>query len=339
MHLSALDVYRCPESGLELTLEEGAVINNGEIIDGIVATENGEKYTVRGGIPDFVPKSQLVGKAVAAREYYSKTAQLYDEYLPVAFELFNADEFEIRNKLTDLLSLEKGQRILDLTAGTGKDSSLIASKLQQGEIWLTDITPEMLEIAVSTLAEADVDINMEFAAASACSLPFKDNYFDAVFSFTGLGSFPDVEKGLQEMARVVRTGGKVVFCEKSVPPWLRGTEFGNILIEANPMFLDEMPLKHLPRESRDVEIRWIMDNTFYIISYTVGDSEPQGNFNIELPGPRGGTFLTRYYGKLEGVTPETKKLAQKAQEESGKSMHKWLDEVICLAAKNELGIK
>lgn len=334
MKFSALDVYRCPETGLNLTLEEGALIEENQIIEGSLVSEGGNKYRISKKIPIFLDEKHIIGKAAAAVEYYSKNSQNYDEYLPVAFELFNTDERTIRDKLTDLLFLKPGQKVLDLTAGTGKDSIIIAKKLQQGELWLTDITREMLDVAVSRLT--DIDIFKEFATITACALPFKDNYFDALYSFTGLGSFPDVAKGLREMSRVVRTGGKVVFCEKSVPPWLRGTEYGNILIEANPMFSEEIPLRFLPRECKDVEIRWIMENAFYVISYTVGDREPQGNFSIELPGPRGGSFFTRYFGKLEGVTLETKTLAQMARDKSGRSMHKWLDEVVRRAAEKEL---
>lgn len=334
MHLSALDILCCPETGQDLHLEEGALVQNDKIIEGILACKNGKEYTIKNGMPVFLTEKQLFGKAIAALDYYSKNANVYDDYLPIAFDLYNVKERDVRDLLTSLLSLEKGQRILDLTAGSGKDSAVIAQKLQDGEIWLMDITREMLDVAFSNLSENP--LCKEFVVASGCALPFKDDSFDALFSFTGLGSFPDVKKGLNEMSRVVRTGGKVVFCEKSVPPWLRDTEYGKILIEANPMFLDEIPLEYLPIEARNVEVRWIMENAFYVISYTVGSGEPCGNFSIELPGPRGGSFLTRYYGKLEGVTLETKALAYKAREASGKSMHKWLDEVIRRAAEQEL---
>jgi predicted HicB family RNase H-like nuclease len=46
--------------------------------------------------------------------------------------------------------------------------------------------------------------------------------------------------------------------------------------------------------------------------------------------------MTRYYGQLEGVSPEVKQLAYLAREKSGKSMHQWLDEVVCEAAKREI---
>ncbi len=336
MKRANLEHYRCPATGEPLRLLDGSHCDGEDIIDGVLVSAGGaRRYEITNEIPNFLDQSALVGSAAEAHEYYSRTSEVYDEYLPVAFELFNANEDAIRDQLTDLLRLTPGQRVLDLTAGTGKDSLVIAEKLKTGEVWLSDITRKMLEVAANRLRH--VDLVREFAIADACALPFKDATFDAAFSFTGLGSFQDVPKGGREMARVVRRGGRVVFCEKSVPPWLRDSEYGRILIEANPMFMQEIPLRHLPTHARNVEIRWIMEEGFYVISYDVGEGEPAGRFDLELPGPRGGTFATRYFGKLEGVTPEVKRLAQRAREKSGKSMHKWLDEVVRKAALKEIG--
>ena len=331
-----LEKYQCPATHEPLRLVEGSRCEGDEIVDGVLESAGGAKrYEVKNGIPDFLDRATLVGPAAEAHEYYSKTSQVYDEYLPVAFELFNADEHEVRDLLTDLLQLEPGQKVLDLTAGTGKDSLMIAEKLKRGEIWLSDITRGMLDVAKDRLRQ--VDLVQELAVADACALPYRNGAFDAAFSFTGLNSFRDVPAGISEMARVVRKGGRVVFCEKAVPPWLRDSEYGRILIEANPMFIEEIPLRHLPKNARKVEVRWIMAEAFYVISYEVGEGEPKGNFDLELPGARGGTFATRYFGKLEGVTPEVKQLAMKARAKSGKSLHKWLDEVVRAAALEELG--
>jgi SAM-dependent methyltransferase len=183
---------------------------------------------------------------------------------------------------------------------------------------------------------ANVSVPVELVCGTAVSLPFDTNYFDSLFCFAGVGHFRDIKSALFEMARVVKPGGKVVFCEKNVPLWLRETEYGKILINNNPMFADEAPLKFIPVEARNLCIRWINGNVHYVVDYIVGEGEPKGNFDIELPGARGGTFNTRYFGKLEGVTAETKKLAIKAKEKSGVSMHKWLDNIINKEAKKIL---
>ena len=328
MRITNLSIYRCPISDSELTLDNSATIINDKIIDGILFSKKTErKYFIKDGCIDFITPEQEIQGAAFARKYYSEIAKTYDENVHITFELYNENELNIRNRMIDLLELKPNYKVLEVSAGTGKDSEIIASRLDKnGELWLLDISPHMLAYNIERLK--NIEIPIEFIVASACALPFIDNYFDALYCFAGVGHFPDLPKALKEMARVVKPGGKVVFCEKNVPEWLRETEYGKICINNNPMFADPLPLKYIPVEARDLCVRWINGNVHYVFDYTVGVGEPKGNFDLELQGERGGTFNTRYYGKIEGVTVETKKKAIEAQKLTGKSMHKWLDEII-----------
>ena len=226
--------------------------------------------------------------------------------------------------MIDLLHLKNDSNVLEVSAGTGKDSEIIASKLNEnGSLCLLDISPDMLEYAVPRLA--NVSVPVEFVVGTACALPFDDNVFDALYCFAGIGHFPDIKAGLSEMARVVKPGGRVVFCEKNLPPWLRNTEYGKILINNNPMFAFDAPLNLIPVSARNAGIRWIHGNVHYVVDYTVGEGEPKGQF-------RSGTTWWRevvhskhvILDNLEGVTPETKVLAEKARDKMNISMHKWL---------------
>ena len=102
------------------------------------------------------------------------------------------------------------------------------------------------------------------------------------------------------------------------------------------MFGADLPLSQLPVEARDTEIQYVIGQTFYLISFTVGDGEPRANFDFEIPGVRGGTYRTRLEGKLEGVSPEAKKLAKTAAVKTGESLHAWLDRVVRNAAAIDL---
>jgi ubiquinone/menaquinone biosynthesis C-methylase UbiE len=333
MKVKSLDKYRCPLSGCELKISKYSNISDGNISDGFLFSENiNKKYFIKNGYVDFITPEQEIKGAAFARKYYSEIAKTYDENVHITFELYNEEELNIRNRMIDLLELKPNYKVLEVSAGTGKDSEIIASRLsKEGELWLLDISPHMLAYNIERLKS--FDIPTEFVVASACALPFRDNSFDALYCFAGIGHFPDLHTGLKEMARVVKPGGKVVFCEKNVPEWLRDTEYGKICINNNPMFSEPVPLKFIPVEARNVGVRWINGNVHYVFDYTVGVGEPRGNFDLELPGERGGTFNTRYYGKLEGVTMETKKKAIEAQKLTGKSMHKWLDEIILKEAE------
>lgn len=330
MKIENIQLYRCPLTGckLELIKNSKTIINEGKIIEGILFSKEANKnYLIRKGCIDFITPEQEIKGAAFAREYYSQIAKTYDENVHITFDLYKEDELEVRNSMIDLLNLTPEHKILEVSAGTGKDSELISKRLgKNGGHWVLDISPHMLEFNVERMK--NVKVPTEHVVASACELPFEDNSFDALYCFAGVGHFPDLPKGLKEMARVVKPGGKVVFSEKNVPEWLKETTYGKICINNNPMFNDPVPLKYIPVEARNVGVRWINGNVHYVFDYIVGEGEPEGNFDMELPGHRGGTFNSRYYGKLEGVTEETKKLAIKAREKLGISMHQWLNELI-----------
>ena len=268
MRVSNLAKYKCPISGEGLALDKSSEIISGKITDGILLSRgNQRKYFIKNGYIDFITPEQEIKGAAFARKYYSEIAKTYDENVHITFELYKEKELTVRNRMIDLLELKPNYEVLEVSAGTGKDSEIIASRLgKEGGLWLLDISPDMLVYNIERLKS--VEIPTEFIVASACSLPFVDNSFDALYCFAGVGHFPDLPKGLKEMTRVVKPGGKVVFCEKNVPDWLRDTEYGKICINNNPMFADPVPLKHIPVEARDVGVRWINGNVHYVFDFT-----------------------------------------------------------------------
>lgn len=334
MHIAEAQVYRCPETGASLTL---AVIERigDEILAGEFHSPNGTSYELAEGIPDFTFPSVLREEDAFARRTYDHVADVYDEYLPLTFETFSCEEPIERNRMVDRLHLRSGQRVLEVGAGTGRTSAFIAERLQgEGHIYVHDISRGILRKAQERLA--DEDVKTSFVISNGVYLPFPSDYFDAVFHFGGLNMFSDIRRGLSEMARVVRPGGRVVVGDESIPPWLRSTEISRVLINSSSHFACPLPIQDIPVEARDVAIEFIIGGVFYLISFTVGEGEPTANFDLEIPGARGGTHRTRMYGQLEGVTAATKDLALKARAKKGTSMHKWLDEVVRQAAQRDL---
>ena len=146
-------------------------------------------------------------------------------------------------------------------------------------------------------------------------MPFPDNFFDAAHHFGGLNVFGDIKRALAELARVVKPGGKILVGDESIAPWLRNTDFGKIVMNANPMYSHQIDMELLPTNAANVKLEWIMKGSFYTIEFTVSESlEPVANFDIPIPGKRGGTFNKRYFGVLEGIDPHIKaKLYSEAQ--------------------------
>lgn len=328
------NIYVCPatKSGLRCIPEEA---DGPEVVTGRLVSEEGAEYPVRGGIPDLTYPRELAGEQKESLSYYEGVADVYDDVAHLSFRIQHVDEGEARRGFVRLLGLRPGSRVLELACGTGRDSEIIAGELDEtGRLYLQDISPSMLAQSRRKLAGASVPV--EYVVGNACFLPFPGGYFDAVFSFGGLGVFGDIAGSLKEIVRVTKVGGKVVAGDESMPPWLYETEYGRILLNNNPLFKKPIPFEQIPVEARDVTVRWVVGGVYYLIEFVVGEGEPKADFDLEIPGRRGGTLRTRYYGRLEGVTPETFELAQRARDKSGKSMHRWLDEAVRAAALGEL---
>jgi len=121
-----------------------------------------------------------------------------------------------------------------------------------------------------------------------------------------------------------------------MPTWLRNTDFGKVLMNSNPHYKYNLPLEYLPIEARNVKLEWIIGGVFYVITFDVGEGMPHADIDFQIPGVRGGSHRTRYYGHLEGVSKEACDLAVEARKFKNISMYDWLDNVIKEAAKRDL---
>jgi len=329
--------YVCPLSLEKLDLKN-VIIKNDVIDSGFLCIDENVKYKINEGIPDFRIPKEFPAIVKETLDYYEKESGIYDKYLPLTFQTFGVDEDKVRNDMVDLLSLKPDNKVLETGCGTGRDTQIIASRLgSKGELHAQDLSLSMLKQAISKIQPHANDIGLEFSVGDATHLPYPNNYFDAAYHFGGLNTFYDVKKALREISRVVKVGGKIVIGDESMPPWLRESEFGKILMNSNPHYKYDLPLKFIPECARDVNLKWIIGGVFYLFDFTVGEGAPKADFDFKIPGPRGGSHRTRYFGNLEGVTSEAKELAIKAQQLSGKSMHEWLTDAIKSTVKSQLG--
>ena len=121
-----------------------------------------------------------------------------------------------RRRAVDLARVGPGDRALDVATGTGDLALELAARVAPGgEVIASDFSEEMLTRARSKGTGAPVALTFEWA--NAMELPYSDGEFATATVGFGARNFSDLDRGLAEMARVVRRGGTVVVLEITTP--------------------------------------------------------------------------------------------------------------------------
>jgi demethylmenaquinone methyltransferase/2-methoxy-6-polyprenyl-1,4-benzoquinol methylase len=121
-----------------------------------------------------------------------------------------------RKKAIRLLEIDKPQLILDVATGTG-DFAIQALKLHPKKVIGVDISEGMLEVGRKKMIDRGIEQLIEMRSGDSENLPFEENKFDAIIVAFGVRNFEDLKKGLSEMLRVLKPGGRVVILEFSKP--------------------------------------------------------------------------------------------------------------------------
>lgn len=292
-------------------------------------TASGNVYPLlESNIVDFIagaPKA-TINDNVHAMYNSAHAGEIYRNFLDWLFASFEQDEEAFRKQLTSRLRLKSGDTVLVTGCGLGEDLLPIAHAIgPSGRLFAQDLSKTMVLHASANFAKQCDILTPNFSVGDALSLPFASGTFDAVFHFGGINLFGDMKGAIVEMARVTRTGGRVAFGDEGVAPWLRNSEYAKVAINNIPLWASPLPLEHLPYQSQDTHCSWVLGNCFYLIDFTVAAHGPAMNIDVPHKGRRGGTARTRYYGQLEGVSPETRGKVIDAAAREGISVHEWLE--------------
>jgi demethylmenaquinone methyltransferase / 2-methoxy-6-polyprenyl-1,4-benzoquinol methylase len=121
-----------------------------------------------------------------------------------------------RKKAIALLKEDHPEYILDVATGTG-EFAFAALELHPKKITGIDIAEGMLEKGRQKLASKDPKNCIELLQGDSENIPFKDNTFNAATVAFGVRNFENLEKGLLEIHRVLKPGGRLIVLEFSKP--------------------------------------------------------------------------------------------------------------------------
>ena len=152
--------------------------------------------------PGTLPEEQV-------RAMFDRIARVYD---PINSVMTAGLHQRWRERAADMAALRPGGRALDVATGTGDLAVALAERVgPSGEVVGSDFSERMLELAREKAP------SLRFETANALDLPYEDDSFDAATVGFGARNFADLARGLSEMARVVRPGGRVVVLEITTP--------------------------------------------------------------------------------------------------------------------------
>ena len=138
-----------------------------------------------------------------------------------------------RRRVLRILRREPVDRLLDLATGTA-DLALLCARHARSVLG-ADISEGMLSHGRTKVDRAGLADRVELVRAASESLPFPDGHFDAVTVAFGVRNFDDLDRGLREMKRVLRPGGRVFVLEFSKARGLMGALFRLYFHRVMPM--------------------------------------------------------------------------------------------------------
>lgn len=141
----------------------------------------------------------------------SKTYDFLNHFMSLGIDII------WRKKAINELKQDKPKLILDVATGTGDFAFEALKMLKPEKIIGVDISAGMLSIADQKINKRALGDKFEVKLGDSEKLPFEDNQFDAVTVAYGVRNFENLEKGLTDIQRVLKPGGKAVVLEFSKP--------------------------------------------------------------------------------------------------------------------------
>ncbi|MGB5377595.1 bifunctional demethylmenaquinone methyltransferase/2-methoxy-6-polyprenyl-1,4-benzoquinol methylase UbiE [Muriicola sp.] len=121
-----------------------------------------------------------------------------------------------RRRVVNILKKREPKSILDIATGTG-DLAINLVETGATKIVGLDISKGMLTVGKKKVIQKELEAIVEMVVGDSENLQYESNSFDAVTVAFGVRNFEHLDKGLQEIYRVLKPGGTLVILETSVP--------------------------------------------------------------------------------------------------------------------------
>jgi demethylmenaquinone methyltransferase/2-methoxy-6-polyprenyl-1,4-benzoquinol methylase len=121
-----------------------------------------------------------------------------------------------KKKILQMVKLKNPTSVLDIATGTG-DLAILFAETSAKEIIGLDISQGMLDIGKKKISDKKLDSKIQMVLGDGEKIPYTDNYFDVITVAYGVRNFENLEIGLSEILRVLKSNGTFIILETSVP--------------------------------------------------------------------------------------------------------------------------
>ena len=160
-------------------------------------------------------------KAELVTAHFSSIARKYDFMNTL---LSGGLHYVWKRQAVQMLAIQPGNRVIDVCGGTA-DLAILAGRQvgPAGKVVLYDMNLDMIETGRPKISRKDLQARIVHVQGDAERISARDESFDVAMVGFGIRNLTHVEKGFQEMHRVLRPGGKLMCLEFSKPsaPWFR----------------------------------------------------------------------------------------------------------------------
>ncbi len=154
-------------------------------------------------------------------EKAEQVERMFDHIAPAYDKLNHRLSWNIdrgwRRKAIRQLQPHQPKTLLDIATGTGDFAIMAAEMLSPQKLIGADISEGMMEIGRQKVAEKGLQHVISFEKQDCLHLSYQDNTFDAVTAAFGIRNFADLDCGLREMCRVLKSGGHLSIVELTSP--------------------------------------------------------------------------------------------------------------------------
>ena len=160
---------------------------------------------------EITPYNSIQSKKIQVENMFDNIASKYDflnRLLSLRIDVF------WRKILVEWLKNDKSELVLDVATGTG-DLALVIHKVLGVRVIGLDLSQKMLNVGIEKIKALNLQNEISMLKGDAECLPFEDNQFDAVSVAFGVRNFENLEKGLEELKRVVKEKSNVYILEFS----------------------------------------------------------------------------------------------------------------------------